>query len=346
MANRGIYTLANDAVFDQVVALLNSIEANIGADIPVCVIPYNQQIQALQQEIATRSQVTLFEDWQAIQRWERFAEQVWAAYPKAKRQRLAPPGWYQCHLERKFAAFDGPFEQFAFFDADSLAMQPLDQVWRRLDDYDFVFDDWEHTKTGDSAALDVARIVQSGAYDAQTVQSKLHCSSFFASKRGIFAADELAVLQHRLVDQQQVAWINQWWDDAFLFNYLTLRCDRALFNYTLSPNPQERTGNCAGVDAFVERDWVLYNQEGLKPVHRIHYMSYRSRDFQQLCQGEAVTIPHHDVFLHYRYLHQPDYKPLRLNTPSWFAKTQRLIDHSLDRLSRRTSYILDQYVNP
>ena len=40
----GIYTLANDAVYDQLVALLNSIEANYSKDIPVCVIPYDNDI--------------------------------------------------------------------------------------------------------------------------------------------------------------------------------------------------------------------------------------------------------------------------------------------------------------
>ena len=39
MQSSGIYTLANDRVFDQLVALLNSIEVNISPDIPVCVIP-------------------------------------------------------------------------------------------------------------------------------------------------------------------------------------------------------------------------------------------------------------------------------------------------------------------
>jgi hypothetical protein len=35
----GIYTLANDVVYDQLVALLNSIEANVSPNIPVCIIP-------------------------------------------------------------------------------------------------------------------------------------------------------------------------------------------------------------------------------------------------------------------------------------------------------------------
>jgi len=42
--NHGIYTLANDAAYDQLVALLNSIEANVSRDIPLCVIPYDAQL--------------------------------------------------------------------------------------------------------------------------------------------------------------------------------------------------------------------------------------------------------------------------------------------------------------
>ena len=47
----GIYTLANDHVYDQLVALLNSIEVNIGIDIPVCIIPFDHQLERVQQEI-------------------------------------------------------------------------------------------------------------------------------------------------------------------------------------------------------------------------------------------------------------------------------------------------------
>jgi hypothetical protein len=37
MEKLGVYTLANDVVFDQLVALLNSIEKNVSPDIPVSV---------------------------------------------------------------------------------------------------------------------------------------------------------------------------------------------------------------------------------------------------------------------------------------------------------------------
>jgi hypothetical protein len=231
-------------------------------------------------------------------------------------------------LHRKFAAFDGPFERFVFFDGDSLAMKSVEDIITRLDTYDFVFDDWEHAKENHQAALDISRIESTGAFMEADIRPKLHCSSFFGSKRGLFGTAELAELQERLTNQGEAAWVNGqgWWDDAFLFNYMTLRSNRPLFNMTLSANGQERTGNCANADPFVEVDRVLYNQEGLKPIHRIHYMGYSPTDFKRLCQGEDVDVRYRQIFLYYRFLKQPEQKPAVLRVPTLLTRTQRLLN--------------------
>jgi hypothetical protein len=51
MESFGIYTLANDAVYDQLVALLNSIEVNVSPDIPVCIIPYDERLDLVQKAV-------------------------------------------------------------------------------------------------------------------------------------------------------------------------------------------------------------------------------------------------------------------------------------------------------
>jgi len=339
MASQGIYTLANDVVYDQLVALLNSIEANVNPDIPVCVIPYDERIDRVKQELHSRPNVTLFENWDSIQRWEEFAHQVWAAHPRTSQTRLSRPKWYQGHLQRKFAAFDGLFDKFVFYDADSLAMKPLNDVFEKLDNYDFVFDDWEHVKPEPVAALNISVIESSGLYKEADIRPKIHCGSFFGSKRGFFDATELSRLKEQLIEKREVEWINGhgWWDDVFLFNYLTLRCDRPLFNFTLSPNGQDRTGNCADADPFVNVDNVLYNEQGLKPIHRLHYMNYSSRDFARLCKGEDVDIRYKDVFLYYRFLKQPELKPKELKTPSLFVKSNRNLQTVLQKIKRTIS---------
>nr|MDJ0676390.1 methionine synthase [Calothrix sp. MO_167.B42] len=146
MDNFGIYTLANDNVYDQLVALLNSIERNVSSTIPICIIPYNQKINLVEKEIRSRSNVTLFDNWEAIQYWEEFAHQIWSAHPREKESIYSRPSWYKGHLQRKLAIFDGIFDKFVFYDGDSLAMKPINDVYEKLETYDFVFDDWEHKK--------------------------------------------------------------------------------------------------------------------------------------------------------------------------------------------------------
>ncbi|NDJ25131.1 methionine synthase [Nostoc sp. B(2019)] len=336
MESFGIYTLANDVVYDQLVALLNSIEMNVSADIPVCIIPYDERLDRVKQEVNSRKNVMLFENWDVIQCWEEFAHQVWAAHPRERETKASRPSWYKSHLQRKFVAFEGVFDKFVFYDGDSLAMKPATDVIEKLEKYDFVFDDWEHLKNRNVAALDISVIEKTGLYTETDIRPKLHCSSFFGSKRGLFTAQEIKVMKQQLIDNREIEWINGhgWWDDAFLFNYMTLRCDRPLFNFTLSPNGQDRTGNCANADPFVNIDNVLYNQDGLKPIHRIHYMSYSSSDFARLSQGEDVNILYRDEFLYYRFLKQPEQRPQQLKPPSMASKTNRFIKKTIKKIQR------------
>lgn len=332
----GIYTLANDIVFDQLVALLNSIEANVGCDIPVCIIPFDNRLNRVKQEISSRPNVTLFEDSSSIDRWEKFARQFANVHPEAQQTQQLHPRWYGGKLHRKFVAFDGPFEQFVFFDADSLAMKPIKDIQEKLQTYDFVFDDWEHTKSQANAALNIPLIEATGIFTEAEIQSKLHCSSFFGSKRGIFNVEELNILLKHIIEQGEAAWVNgqAWWDDAFLFNYMTLRSERSQFNFTLSLNGQDRSGNCANADPFIAIDNVLFNEEGLKPIHRIHYMGYPSIDFIRLSKGEDVDVRFKDIFLHYRFLKQPEQKPLVLKAASFQIKANRLFGKVTQKVSK------------
>ncbi|MEO0684736.1 MAG: Npun_R2821/Npun_R2822 family protein [Cyanobacteria bacterium J06649_11] len=334
MKNFGIYTLANDIVFDQLVALLNSIEANIDSSIPVCIIPFDNRLNRVKQEISLRPNVTLFEDESSIERWENFACRFASVHPKALKTKQLHPRWYRGKLHRKFVAFDGPFEQFVFFDADSLAMKPIEDIREKLQTYDFVFDDWEHAKSENQAALNIPLIEATGMFTESQIKPLLHCSSFFGSKRGIFNAQELNLLLDRITEEGEAAWVNgqAWWDDAFLFNYMTLRSGRSQFNFTLSPDGNDRCGNCANADPFVAIDNVLFNQEGLKPIHRIHYMGYPSIDFTRLSKGEDVDIRFKDIFLHYRFLRQPQQKPLLLKRPSFQLKVSRLMERVFKKI--------------
>lgn len=70
----GICTLANDVIYDQLVALLNSIESILGADFPVCIYPYDDRVELINKHIAKRPNVILFEDQQIIEKWDNFVK--------------------------------------------------------------------------------------------------------------------------------------------------------------------------------------------------------------------------------------------------------------------------------
>jgi hypothetical protein len=333
MGQFGVYTLANDVVYDQVIALINSIRANVSPDVPICIIPFDNRLHRVKEAADALANVTLFDNQVALDRWDNFLKTVWAAHPQATQKFPGKPYWGLGH-NRKFAAFDGDFDKFVFYDADSLAMQPLTKVIDKLNDYDFVFDDWEHKKPRNKSALNIDLIEASGEFQEADIRPNLHCSSFFGSKRGIFDEAALSFLQQKLVEDNEIRWVPRWWDDAFLFTYMTLRSGRPQFNFTLSRDGQDRTGNCANADPFIEINQVLHNQQGAKPIHRIHYMSYSSADFSRLCQGENMNIPHQDVFLHYRFLKQPEQKPKTLIPPKSSSELKKFLRKVAARLQR------------
>jgi hypothetical protein len=333
----GLYTLGNDGVYDQVIALINSIERNVSPTMPICIIPFDNRIQRLQKALADRPQVSFFDNQASIQRWDNFAKEVWAAHPQSQTvdfRRI--PKWYnQCQLLRKMSAFDGEFEQFIFYDADSLAMGNLDRVWQQLQTHDFVFDDWEHKKPEKSVALKLDLVTQGMGWDEATVRSHIHCSSFFGSHRDYFSPKVLRELKTQLVSQMEINWINDhaFWCDADLFSYMTLRREAQVYNFTLSPNPQDRTGNTAEA-RYINREMVLYNEEGMKPIHRLHYITHAADRFRSLCQGETTTLPQQDIFLFYRFLHEPDRAPKSFRSPNWLQMQQRSLGKRVKRIQQ------------
>ncbi|USR91324.1 methionine synthase [Phormidium yuhuli AB48] len=332
MQSIGIYTLANDFVYDQLIALLNSIEVNVSPEIPICIIPYDDRMDRVQREVESRPNVTLYDNQGKLEQWEEFSREIWSHHPKASQKRFAKIVRSKIRLQRKMVAFSGDFERFVFYDADTLAMKPLDDLFDKLETYDFVFDDWEHSKQR-LTALNIEMMEASGEFTESEIRPRLHCSSFFGSKRGFFNEQEISQLKASLVQDREVEWINEI-ADAFLFSYLTFRGPYSIFNYTLSERAGERTGNCADADPFVELDNVLYNEQGRKPIHRIHYMNFPPQDFAKLSQGEDMQIPHKDVFLHYRFLKNPEDKPTQLHQPKLGTKIERFGGKAISKIKR------------
>jgi len=129
MNERGLYFIANDATYDLAVALLNSVRT-FEPLMPICLIPYNRNYGRI---LALKSiyQFSLWEDQAALCWCDEIGERFHGA----------TLGQY-----RKLAMWNGPFQEFAYLDVDTVLLSGLDVSFSLLKDYDIV------TGTSDSAA--------------------------------------------------------------------------------------------------------------------------------------------------------------------------------------------------
>ena len=61
----------------------------------------------------------------------------------------------------------------------------------------------------------------------------------------------------------------------------------------------------------------------LKPL--IHYIGLSSRLFARVCQGENLDFPYRDLFLYYRYLHEPEKRPQFKNQGKRYDRPPSLV---------------------
>lgn len=108
----GIYLLANDRAIEWLIAALASIRAK-GCTLPICIIPFDENIQKLR-GLAAKYDLTFLED-DSFARLEQLGSE------------FTTPLIY-IRMWRKFAMFWGPFENFIYSDVDIVALMNWDEI--------------------------------------------------------------------------------------------------------------------------------------------------------------------------------------------------------------------------
>ena len=306
----GICTLGNDVVFDQLVALLNSIDANIGSQTPVCIYPFDQQLERISAEIANRPNVFIYDDQESIQRWDEF---MLAAAPERLNR-----GKYRLYgAHRRFCAFDGPFDKFIYMDGDTVAMSSLATVFAKLEQYDWVVYDFQFK--------DVSKIYNTGSakllevFPQERIDKEIFCSGFYASKKGIFDDPKKAWLISQLqAGESEILYGGA--GEQPLLNYMVMRSGISSYNFANELPEAERTGCSATSKHFEEREHILYDK-GNRLTY-LHYIGVQPKVMQALCAGENFDFPYRDLFLHYRYLHEPENRPTFTTPPKTYGTSK------------------------
>jgi hypothetical protein len=323
----GICTLANDQVYHQLVALLNSIEVFMGKDMPVCVYPYDENTSRIAAEIAHRPNVQLYSDSLSIQHWDRFARQVWDTHPTAQQRWKSSDRnfYYRVGTHRRLCGFDAPFDRFLYMDADTILLNSVDFIFNQLDQqdwivYDFQFKDLSHVYDQTSPRLTQVF--------SNTQLSRIFCSGFYASRQGIFstAQQDWLLLELRAGDAEILYPMAP---DQTLLNYMVMKSQLSSFNFALELPPQQKTGCCVTSSGFVAQDNRLFDRGN--PLTYLHYIGLSSSLFNRVCEGENIDFPYRDLFLYYRYLHEPEQRPTFVGQPQPYD-TPKIRERILQKL--------------
>ncbi|MGA9378569.1 MAG: Npun_R2821/Npun_R2822 family protein [Phormidium sp.] len=326
----GICTLANDKVYDQLIALLNSIEVILGSEIPVCVYPYDDKTTRIAAEISRRPNVQLYDDQYSIHKWDKFVRAVWDSHPTACESwsKLSSERYHRVGTHRRFCAFDGPFERFIYIDADTLIMGSMEPIFAQLNTDDFVVYDFQHTDPTHVYELSSPKLTQ--VFPQERIKTEIFCSGFYASKKDLFSREQMDRLLSQLqAGEAEILYINA--PDQTVLNYLVMRSGVSSTNLALSLPKSERTGCCVTSLHFQEKDHILYDSNNQRLTY-IHYIGISSKYFSQLCAGENIDFPYRDLFLHYRYLHEPEKRPKFTGKPKPYNPPPSLASKVLRKL--------------
>ncbi|XZN92046.1 MAG: Npun_R2821/Npun_R2822 family protein [Microcoleus sp.] len=317
----GICTLANDTVYDQLVALLNSIEVILGSSIPVCIYPFDDQIEQIKGEIVNRPNVFIYEDSASIERWDKFMEAAAPERLNRKKFRL-----YGAH--RRFCAFDGPFAKFIYMDADTLLMNSLDAVFRQLDKSDFVVYDFQFRDPTKVYNIKSPKLVK--VFEQERIESEIFCSGFYGSKQGFFEQNTRAWLVSQLQSGDGEI-LYEGAGEQPLLNYMVMKTGMSSYNFAYSLPEDAKTGCCVSSQHFEEQDKILYDK-GNRLTY-IHYIGVPPDLIRRVCGGENIDFPYRDLFLHYRYLREPSQSPVFREAPKSYTEVSR--SNLLTRVWRR-----------
>lgn len=274
--SRGVYIVANDKVCENAIALLNSIRLH-NAEIPVYLIPFNDDYQKVATQLQQSPGVKIYPDLAFL---NQFTEKIGTIFD---RDFLALP-----NKMRKLVAWFGPLDEFLYIDTDIIVFEDVANSLNYLDDCGFICCDYHHRSEGLKNVF-APDIRERGIFTEEQLGDVFN-SGFWGSKKS-------AITQARMVELlQECAQHREYFDfssgvtDQPILNYLILKQIPQRCN--LVKTPEGSPGSWAGSKHFRDRNWILYDQE--KPLKYLHWAGIAIRP----------GSPYWSLWEHYRYLNE------------------------------------------
>ena len=304
--------MANDRVVDSLIALLESVRRWHGDELPVAVVPFDERIAGVKRCLTSFDFARLHPDPVAIRRWDAVMDRARPDRRDPRTNRLSG-----CH--RKLVAFDGPFERFVVCDADVILLSPLDSIWEHLEENDLVSYDYQYKEPQYVYDLDALE-----RWLPREAADDVFCAGFFASRRGLFAAEALEPVLVELEEGARAVFKPSGAEQP-LINYLVQKFGLRHRNLAKFLPQEERVGNAVTSTHFRFDGETMW--DGERRLLYLHYVGVSGEAFREAVAGlEPRDLPYADVFLHYRFAG---------GRPRWTETMRRRIVSAPRRMRRR-----------
>ncbi|MBD2099526.1 Npun_R2821/Npun_R2822 family protein [Leptolyngbya sp. FACHB-261] len=302
--SRGIYITANNRVLDNAIALLNSIRL-YDPEIPVILIPFNDDYQLIAETLAEQHGVQVYPDLEFL---DRFTQVVAETFD---RDFLALP-----NKMRKLVAWFGPLDEFLYIDTDIIVFEKIADNLNHLSEYGFLCCDFHHS--GEKLKDVFAPLVKEQGIFTDAQLQDVFNSGFWASKKGTITEQQMYEVLRECAQHREYFDFSHGTTDQPVMNYMVLKLIEKRFNLVRIPGGGP--GNWAGSKHFEEKDHILYDRG-----KRLQYLHWAGSPMRP-------GGPYRELWEHYRYLREP--KP---PTPTKPSSLQQLVNRLFPFMTARAS---------
>lgn len=277
--SRGIYIIANDKVIEQALALLNSIRLH-DPDIPIVMIPYDDQYQAVAKLLAESYGVKMYEDLPFI---EHLSNQLHQTFGK---EFFARPNQF-----RKQACWFGSFDEFIYIDTDIVVFEKISNNFNYLNNYDFICCDYQYSGGIQNVFTD--KIIENNIFSLTEVQDVFN-GGFWGSKKHLISEKILYETFFECAAHPEYFDFSQKTSDQPIINYMILKHIPRRFN--IVRRPDGAPGNWAGSKHFKTQGNQLIDPNVNQPLQYLHWAGIRIEP----------GCPYWDIWKYYRYLNSSE----------------------------------------
>lgn len=273
---RGIYTMANDSALESVTALLNSIRY-YDPDVPILIIPFDNNVESIREKLKKYSRVELFGDSYFL---NRISKKILESFGKNffdKPNKL-----------RKQVCWFGPYDEFLYIDADIIVFEKIIDNLRYLSNNDFICCDYQYKR--DIKDIFADAVIKKDVF-TKTELNYVFNSGFWGSKKDAISEDRLYGMFAECASHPEYFDFSSKVSDQPIINYIILKLAKHKFNIVRDTGVKG-PGSWAGTKYFKKQDHKLVDPNVNQPLKYIHWAGVKIRP----------GCPYYDIWKYYRDL--------------------------------------------